>query len=80
MVFSPLIGVLFKWLIIGKYRAGRYPMWGSYYLRYWIVEQIIEIMGIGIYSSKMPVIGNDNDNTNDNTNNNTNNNTNTNTN
>ena len=55
-------------------------MWGSYYLRYWIVEQIIEIMGIGIYSSKMPVIGNDNDNTNDNTNNNTNNNTNTNTN
>lgn len=54
---SPLLGIILKWLIIGKYKAGRYPMWGQYYLRYWLVEQIIDILGRGIYSTETPVIG-----------------------
>jgi non-ribosomal peptide synthetase-like protein len=29
-----------KWLIIGKYKPGSYPLWGSYYWRFWLVRQI----------------------------------------
>lgn len=53
----PLIAVLCKWLIIGKYKAGRYPLWGVMYLKWWIVEQIFRIAGQGIYRDDFPVIG-----------------------
>ena len=29
-----------KWLVIGRYRAGEYPLWGSYYIRFWFVNTI----------------------------------------
>ena len=32
--------ILIKWLVIGRYRAGTYPLWGSYYLRFWFVNTI----------------------------------------
>ena len=35
-----LIAVLAKWLIIGRYRAGEYPLWGWYYFRFWLVRRI----------------------------------------
>jgi hypothetical protein len=44
-LLMPLFGILVKWLVIGRYRAGRYPLWGSMYLKWWIVEQTINIMG-----------------------------------
>jgi acyl carrier protein len=33
-VVAPLVGVAAKWLIIGRYKPGRYPLWGNMYLRY----------------------------------------------
>lgn len=33
------ISVLVKWLVIGKYKPGRYPVWGTYYLRWWIASR-----------------------------------------
>ena len=54
---SPLIAILCKWLIIGRYKPGRYPLWGSMYLRWWIVEQIIRIMGKGYLSGDIPIVG-----------------------
>jgi non-ribosomal peptide synthetase-like protein len=36
LVFS----IIAKWLIIGKYKPGSYPLWGSYYWRFWLVRQI----------------------------------------
>lgn len=35
-----LVAILGKWAIIGRYRAGRYPLWGSYYIRWWIVSRL----------------------------------------
>jgi len=32
-----------KWLIIGRYKAGDYPIWGSYYFRCWLVETILHL-------------------------------------
>lgn len=30
---APLLGILAKWVIIGQYTAGRYPLWGAMYLK-----------------------------------------------
>ena len=32
---------LLKWLLIGRARAGRYPVHGSFYIRNWVVEQLL---------------------------------------
>jgi non-ribosomal peptide synthetase-like protein len=34
------VGLLAKWLIIGRYKAGTYPLWGFYYFRWWLVNRI----------------------------------------
>ena len=28
-VFAPLAGIVLKWVLIGRYQPGRYPLWGS---------------------------------------------------
>ena len=37
-----LSSVAFKWLILGRTKAGDYPLWGSYYFRWWLVRRILE--------------------------------------
>lgn len=34
--------VAFKWLVIGRTRAGDYPLWGSYFFRWWLVRRVLE--------------------------------------
>ena len=48
-VVFPLLGIVTKWVVIGRYRVGRYPMWGQYYLRWWYVDQVLMICGRGIF-------------------------------
>lgn len=38
--------VLLKWLIIGKMKEGEYPLWGSYYFRWWVVKAMQNIVPI----------------------------------
>lgn len=33
-----IITVACKWLIIGKMKEGDYPLWGTYYFRWWLVK------------------------------------------
>ena len=43
IVLYPLMliaAIVVKWLVIGRYRAGAYPLWGGYYLRWWFVTAI----------------------------------------
>ena len=42
------LGLLAKWLIIGRYRPGQYPLWGSYYFRWWLVSRIQAMSGAGV--------------------------------
>ncbi|KAJ7780297.1 AMP-dependent synthetase and ligase [Mycena maculata] len=49
-IIAPITSIIFKWLIIGKYKPGTYRMWSTYYLRWWIVNQSIRIAGRGIFS------------------------------
>jgi non-ribosomal peptide synthetase-like protein len=30
--------IALKWVVIGRYRPGRYPVWGLYYFRWWLVN------------------------------------------
>lgn len=43
----PFVGLALKWLIIGKYKEGLYPMWGSYHTRWWIVDKALTVCGRG---------------------------------
>jgi hypothetical protein len=48
---TPLIFVVLKWMIIGRYKAGRYPIFGCYYLRWWFVDLLRKLFGRGIWGS-----------------------------
>ncbi|MES2069821.1 MAG: Pls/PosA family non-ribosomal peptide synthetase [Pseudomonadota bacterium] len=36
------IAVLCKWLIVGRLKPGRYPLWGLTYFRWWFADRLIE--------------------------------------
>ena len=44
-----LIGIGAKWAIIGRYKPGAYPLWGSYYMRWWLVSGLQRLFGIGLF-------------------------------
>jgi acyl-CoA synthetase (AMP-forming)/AMP-acid ligase II/acetyltransferase-like isoleucine patch superfamily enzyme/acyl carrier protein len=54
---GPFIGIAAKWLIVGKYKSGRYPLWGNMYLRWWLVNQVISVFGQGFFKDDFPIIG-----------------------
>lgn len=49
------ISVLVKWLVIGRYRPGSYPLWGSYYFRWWLVRRFAEVIATP-YMAGTPMI------------------------
>ncbi|MGA2556238.1 MAG: Pls/PosA family non-ribosomal peptide synthetase, partial [Verrucomicrobiota bacterium] len=43
MVFYPvmlLVPIAVKWMIIGRYRPGAYPLWGWFYFRWWLATTV----------------------------------------
>jgi non-ribosomal peptide synthetase-like protein len=42
-----VVGLAAKWVIIGRYKAGAYPLWGSYHFRCWLVGRLQALGGIG---------------------------------
>ncbi|HEY1857417.1 Pls/PosA family non-ribosomal peptide synthetase [Acidocella sp.] len=51
------VGICSKWLIIGRYRPGAYPLWGSYYIRWWLASRLQVLSGAGLFlgTPLMPV-------------------------
>lgn len=45
-VITPTVAILVKWIVIGRYREGMYPMWGPYHTRWWFVQKVVLIGGI----------------------------------
>ncbi len=39
-----LISIALKWLVIGKYKPGSYPLWGNYYWRFWFMQQVHKLV------------------------------------
>jgi non-ribosomal peptide synthetase-like protein len=38
--FFTTLSILLKWLVIGKMKEGDYPLWGTYYFRWWFVKTL----------------------------------------
>jgi non-ribosomal peptide synthetase-like protein len=60
VVLFPLfffVPIATKWVIIGRYKPGRYPLWGSYYFRWWFVGLIQSLAPSTIFSGTplMPI-------------------------
>ena len=45
--FMVLIPIAVKWLVIGRYRPGTYPLWGFYYFRWWLVTTVESAVPVG---------------------------------
>ena len=52
-----------KWLVLGRARAGRYPLWGVVYFRWWLADRLIEaapvylLSGSSMYSWWLRALG-----------------------
>ena len=60
LVLTPVlmaVGIGAKWAIIGRYKPGAYPLWGSYYIRWWLVTGLQQLSGAGLFlgTPLMPV-------------------------
>lgn len=50
-IICPVAAIVFKWLVIGRYKPGQYEMYSIYYLRWWIVNQSLRSAGRGIFAA-----------------------------
>lgn len=44
--FFTLIAILSKWILIGRMKEGDYPLWGSYYFRWWFVRTLQNLLPV----------------------------------
>ncbi|KAI0103868.1 hypothetical protein GGR51DRAFT_523727 [Nemania sp. FL0031] len=45
----PWVGIIAKWIIIGRHKEGLYPMWGPYHTRWWLTQKIVTVAGKGCF-------------------------------
>ncbi len=47
---SILIAVTAKWLLIGRYTPGQHPLWGNFYLRWWLANAVQSLVPVGVFA------------------------------
>jgi non-ribosomal peptide synthetase-like protein len=58
-----IVPVLAKWLLVGRWKADRFPVWGAKYFRFWLVKQLLQLnpmqlfIGTPLYSSYLRLLG-----------------------
>ncbi|KAK3054551.1 hypothetical protein LTR09_004280 [Extremus antarcticus] len=50
-ILAPIITIIFKWVVIGRYKEGLYPMWGRYHTRWWLCQKTIQVTGMGMWGT-----------------------------
>jgi hypothetical protein len=50
-----LIPIAVKWIMIGRYRPGSYPLWGTFYFRWWFTTTIEAAVPVG-YLTGTPLL------------------------
>ncbi|HEX2725458.1 MAG TPA: amino acid adenylation domain-containing protein, partial [Beijerinckiaceae bacterium] len=45
-IVSAVLAVAAKWLILGRTKPGRYPLWGVYYFRWWLARRFQALVHI----------------------------------
>jgi non-ribosomal peptide synthetase-like protein len=43
------ISIAAKWALIGRYKPGTHPLWGAYYVRWWLVSSLQTLSGVGMF-------------------------------
>jgi non-ribosomal peptide synthetase-like protein len=38
------MSIIGKWLIIGRFKPGSYPLWGFFYIRFWFVSRLMDLV------------------------------------
>ena len=57
------LAIAAKWLILGRLKPGKYPLWGMTYFRWWLVDRVIEaapaymLSGSSIYTWWLRALG-----------------------
>jgi acetyltransferase-like isoleucine patch superfamily enzyme/acyl carrier protein len=51
VTIAPLVFIAIKWIVIGRYKPGRYAIWSLYYLRWWFVDVCRKLFLKGIWGS-----------------------------
>lgn len=44
------LSIAAKWLLIGRYKPGSHPLWGPYYVRWWLVSSLQGLSGMGVFN------------------------------
>ena len=58
-----VVPVLAKWALVGRWKAGRFPVWGVRYFRFWLVRQLLQLnpmqlfVGTPLYSWYLRLLG-----------------------
>ncbi|HAT8371152.1 TPA: amino acid adenylation domain-containing protein [Legionella pneumophila] len=55
-LLSLAITVSLKWLLLGKIKPGKYPLWGWFYYRWWLVQRLQKNVFLGKYLVGSPLI------------------------
>lgn len=42
MLLSLVLPIVLKWTLIGRFAEGKYPLWGFYFCRWWVVRKALE--------------------------------------
>ena len=50
-----LIPIAVKWIVIGRYKLGAHPLWGTYFFRWWLVTTIEAAVPVG-YLTGTPLL------------------------
>jgi non-ribosomal peptide synthetase-like protein len=43
-IATVVVAIAGKWLILGRTKPGRYPVWGAYYFRWWLVQRLVSLV------------------------------------
>jgi non-ribosomal peptide synthetase-like protein len=42
--------IAFKWILLGKIKPGRYKLWGWFYFRWWLVQNLVQVIGFSHFA------------------------------
>lgn len=45
-IVTAVIAIAAKWIILGRTKPGRYPLWGVYYFRWWLARRFMTLVHI----------------------------------
>jgi non-ribosomal peptide synthetase-like protein len=47
------LSIAIKWVVIGKFKEGSYPLWGFYYFRFWLVKKFVDMAPVNLMAGTL---------------------------